>query len=229
MSKVNRKYVLPGDMVAEANQPSLANLYRRGDQLVASRIGMAEVSKEGARVIPLSGPYLPRVDDVVMGTVVDHSAFAWEVDINSCFFAFLPAQSVFGRDFSPAHDSLSSEFESGDLMAAQILAFDRTRDPLLSVSGPGLGKIAQGEAVKISPPKVPRLIGKKGAMIRMIESASGARLSVGQNGIIVITGNADSISVATRAIKMVEDEAHTADLTRKVEGLLGLQEGGDVR
>ena len=225
MSKTNRKYVLPGDMVAEGNQPSLANLYRRGDQLLSSRVGMAEVTNEGARVIPLSGPYLPRVDDVVMGIIVDHSAFAWEVDINSCFFAFLPAQSVFGRDFSPAHDDLSSKFNSGDLLAGTILAFDRMRDPLLSVSGPGFGKIPNGEVVKISPPKVPRLIGKKGSMIRMIESASGARLSVGQNGLIVITGNADSMSVATRAIRKVDDEAHLADLNQRIEELLGIKYG----
>lgn len=225
MSKTNRKYVLPGDMVAEGNQPSLANLYRRGDQLLSSRVGMAEVTPEGARVIPLSGPYLPRVDDVVMGIIVDHSAFAWEVDINSCFFAFLPAQSVFGRDFSPAHDDLSSEFNSGDLLAGTILAFDRMRDPLLSVSGPGFGKIPNGEVVKISPPKVPRLIGKKGSMIRMIESASGARLSVGQNGLVVITGNADSMSVATRAIRKVDDEAHLADLNQRIEELLGIKYG----
>tara|TARA_B100000315_G_scaffold260418_1_gene321597 strand:- start:3385 stop:4068 length:684 start_codon:yes stop_codon:yes gene_type:complete len=223
MSKANRKYVLPGDPVAEASQASLTNLYKRGEQLFSSRIGMAEVTNEGARVIALSGTYFPRVDDVVMGIVVDHSAFAWEVDINSCFFAFLPAQSVFGRDFSPAHDDLSSKFSSGDLLAASILAFDRMRDPLLSVSGPGFGKIPQGEVVKIPPPKVPRLIGKKGSMIRMIESASGARLSVGQNGMVVITGNDDSISVATKAIRKVDDEAHTADLNQRVEELLGIK------
>jgi exosome complex component RRP4 len=94
---------------------------------------------------------------------------------------------------------------------------------LLSVSGPGFGKIPQGEVVKIPPPKVPRLIGKKGSMIRMIESASGARLSVGQNGMVVITGNDDSISVATKAIRKVDDEAHTADLNQRVEELLGIK------
>lgn len=185
---------------------------------------MAEIGREGVRVIPLSGPYIPRVDDLVIGKVVDFSAFAWEVDINSCFFAFLPAQSVFGRDYSPAKESLTKKFNIGDLLIAEIMAFDRTRDPLLSTSGPGLGRIPRGETVKIAPTKVPRLIGKKGSMIKTIENGTGCRMVIGQNGVVVVTGPPDGVLMAVRAIRLVEEEAHTADLTQKVQSLLQRQE-----
>ncbi|MCS4537402.1 MAG: exosome complex RNA-binding protein Rrp4 [Thaumarchaeota archaeon] len=221
MPDIRRKYVIPGELIAEGNYRPVANVLRVGEKYYSTRVGMAEVGHEGVRVIPLSGPYIPRVDDLVVGKVVDYSAFAWEVDINSCFFAFLPAQSVFGRDYSPAEDSLTSKFAVGDMLAAKIFAFDRTRDPLLGLAGPGLGRIPRGEIVKITPTKVPRLIGKRGSMIRTIEMATNCRLTIGQNGVVVINGSPDGVLMSLKAIKLVEEEAHTADLTQKVQALLG--------
>jgi exosome complex component RRP4 len=220
MTQVIRKYVIPGDLVAEGRYRSLTNVVRVGNKLYSTRIGLAEITSEGVKVIPLSGPYMPRVDDLVIGKIVDYSAFAWEVDINSCFPAFLPAQSVFGKEFTPSKNSLIKKLNIGDLIAAKIVSFDRTRDPLLTISGPGLGKIPKGEIVKISPTKVPRLIGKKGSMIKIIEQSTNCKLVIGQNGLIVITGSPEGVLKAIRAIKMIEEGAHTADLTARVQSML---------
>lgn len=216
--------MIPGELIVEGNYRASSNVIHVADKFYSTRIGMAEIEREGVRVIPLSGPYIPRVDDLVIGKVVDYSAFAWEVDINSCFFAFLPAQNVFGRDYSPAQESLTQKFNIGDLLTAKIMAFDRTRDPLLSVSGPGLGRIPRGEIVKIAPTKVPRLIGKKGSMIKTIENGTGCRMVIGQNGVVVITGVPEGVLMAVKATHLVEEEAHTADLTQKVQGLLQRRE-----
>lgn len=220
MGDIKRKYVIPGELVAEGKYHRSSNVFRVDDKFFSTRVGMAEVTLDSVRVIPLSGPYIPRVDDLVIGKIVDYSAFAWEVDINSCFFAFLPAQMVFGRDYSPARDELTQKFAVGDLIAAKVYAFDRTRDPLLSVSGPGLGRIHNGEVVKISPTKVPRVIGKKGSMIRTVEAGTRCRLTVGQNGRIVITGPTEGILKAISALRLIEREAHVADLTQKVQTIL---------
>ena len=225
MPNVKRKYVIPGEVIAEGNYKPSSNVIRMGDNLVATRVGMAEIDRDNVKVIPLSGPYIPRPDDLVIGKIVDSTAFAWEADINSCFYAYLPAQSVFGRDFSPSRESLTTMFEIGDIISARILAFDRTRDPLLSVSGPGLGKVSSGEIVKMSPTKVPRVIGKRGLMINTIESGTGCKLMIGQNGMIVVEGKPEDVLRAMEAVKLVEEEAHTADLTQKVQNLLS-REGG---
>ena len=46
---------------------------------------------------------------------------------------------------------------------------------------------------------------------------------IGQNGIVVVTGrNPDGIMLAVRAIKMVEEEAHTANLTQRIKVLLNV-------
>ncbi len=226
MSEIKRKYVIPGELVTEGKYNRTTNVFRVDDKFYSTRVGMAEVSSDSVRVIPLSGPYIPRVDDLVVGKIVDYSAFAWEVNINSCFSAYLLAQSVFGRDYSPARDSLTKKFAIGDVILAKVSAFDRTRDPLLSVSGPGLGRINRGEVVKISPTKVPRVIGKKGSMIKTVESGTNCRLTVGQNGLIVISGPAEGILLAIDALNLIDKEAHTADLTQKVQNLLSrLSEG----
>ena len=226
MSSVKRKYVVPGDLVAEGEFRPIGHVTQDGNKFLSTRVGMAEVGQEGVRVIPLSGPYIPRIDDLVIGQVVDYSAFAWEVDINSPFFGVLPAQSVFGREYSPANESLSSRFAIGDHLTCKIMSFDRTRDPLVTVSGPGLGKVDKGEIVKISPTKVPRLIGKKGLMIKSIEAATNTRLAIGQNGIVVTTGPSAGVEMVRRAIRLIEEQAHLADLGSKVEALFTEAESG---
>jgi exosome complex component RRP4 len=225
MQEIRRRYVIPGDRIIEGNHRPLFNVFRAGNSLVSTRVGIAEAGREGVKVIPLSGVYIPRTNDVVIGKITDHSSLSWEVDINSCFSAHLPAQDVFGRDFSPARDDMGRELAIGDLITARIMAFDRTRDPMITIQDKDLGKIPRGEFIKISATRVPRLIGKRGSMIQTIEQATRTRILIGQNGVIVVTGrNADGISLAVRAIRMVEEEAHTSNLTQRVKALLGIPE-----
>jgi exosome complex component RRP4 len=199
------------------------NVIKVGNSIIATRIGIAESGREGVKVIPLSGVYIPRVNDIVIGKITDHSSLSWEVDVNSCFSAHLPAQDVFGRDFSPARDDMGRQLATGDLIAARIIAFDRTRDPMLTIQDKDLGKIPRGELLKISPTRVPRLIGKRGSMIQTIEQATQTRILIGQNGIVVVMGrNLDGTKLAIRAIRMVEEEAHTANLTQRVKVLLNV-------
>ena len=223
MHEMRRRYVIPGDKIVEGNFRPVMNVIRSGNALIATRIGIAEAGRDGVKVIPLSGVYIPRVNDLVIGKIVDHSSLSWEVDINSCFSAHLPAQDVFGRDFSPARDDMSKHLGIGDMITARIMAFDRTRDPMLTVQDRDLGKIPRGELLKISATRGPRLIGKRGSMIQTIEQATQTRVLIGQNGIVVVTGrNADGLKLAVRAIRMVEEEAHTANLTQRIKLLLNV-------
>src|SRR5215211_5335882 len=223
MQELKRKYVIPGDKIVDGNFRPLMNVIRIGDSIISTRIGIAEAGRDGIKVIPLSGVYIPRVNDIVIGKIVDRSSLSWDVDINSCFSAHLPAQDVFGRDFSPARDDMNRELARGDLITARIIAFDRTRDPMLTVQDRDLGKIPRGELLRISATRVPRLIGKRGSMIQTIEQATQTRVLIGQNGIVVVTGRSpEGVNLAVRAIRMVEEEAHTANLTQRIKGLLNV-------
>ena len=221
MVEITRKQVIPGDVIITGDYRPGMFVQRRGNDIVALRIGLAEIIRNDVKVIPLSGAYMPRVEDMVVGKVVNVTGYGWEADINSCFVGYLPGQFVFGRDFSPATHDLNTRFTKGDLLLAKIEAFDRTRDPQLSIRGPNLGKIPQGEIVKITPMKVPRLIGRKGYMINMIAELTSCEIKVGQNGVVVVDGAPEGVQKAVQAIMLIEEGAHQADLTTKVQQLLG--------
>jgi exosome complex component RRP4 len=228
MQEIKRRYVIPGDKIIEGNYKPLMNVVKSGNYLISTRVGIAEAGKDGVKVIPLSGVYIPRVNDLVIGKVIDRSSLSWDVDINACFLAHLPAQDVFGRDFSPAKDDMGKQLGIGDLIIARIVSFDRTRDPMLTVQDKDLGKIPYGEFIKISPTRVPRLIGKRGSMIQTIEQATQTRVIIGQNGIVVVTGrDPEGLSLAAKAIRLVEEESHTTNLTQRVKTLLNVQDPED--
>jgi exosome complex component RRP4 len=216
-----RKYVIPGDVVTTGPFRPEQNVILEGNKIISTTIGISEIYDDSVRVIPLTGKYIPKINDLVIGKVNSHTSLSWELDINSCYVGFLPAQDVFGRDFSAHADELATKLKTGDLVAARIANFDRTRDPLVSISDRDLGKIDSGDLIEISPSKVPRLIGKKGSMIQMIEEATDAAITIGQNGWVVVSCESpEGLLKAKKAIQMVNEQAHVANLTDQVKEML---------
>ena len=75
-------------------------------------------------------------------------------------------------------------------------------------------KLNTGLTVKISPVKVPRIIGKKGSMVNLLKEETGCTFIVGQNGIVWIKGETRQQELlALKAIKYVENNAHMSGLT----------------
>ena len=216
-----RKYVIPGDVITTGPFRPEQNVMLEGEKIIATAVGISEIYDDSVKVIPLTGKYIPKIDDLVIAKVNSHTSLSWELDINSCYVGFLPAQDVFGRDFSAHADELTSKLKTGDLVAARIANFDRTRDPLVTISDRDLGKIDSGILITISPSKVPRLIGKRGSMIQMIEMATNAAITIGQNGWVVVScENPEGLLKAKKAIQMVDEKAHVANLTDQVKEML---------
>ena len=216
-----RKYVIPGDVVTTGPFRPEQNVILDGNKIISTAIGITEIYDDSVKVIPLTGKYIPKINDLVIGKVISHTSLSWELDINSCYVGFLPAQDVFGRDFSAHADELATKLKSGDLVAARIANFDRTRDPLVTISDRDLGQIDSGDLVKISPSKVPRLIGKRGSMIQMIEMATNAAITIGQNGWVVVSCESpEGLLKAKKAIEMIDKKAHVANLTDQVKEML---------
>ena len=217
-----KQLVGPGDVLADGPYFAGENTYRDGSKICSSRVGMAEVIGNKLVVMPFKGAYIPRLDDIVLGRVTDIGMSGWPVDICSPYPAMLPASETpmhRGRD-SVRHD-LRTIYGVGDLMIAQVIAFDRTRDPLLTTKGRGLGKVSSGLVARIAPTKIPRLIGKKGSMITMLKKETGTDIVPGQNGVVLVTGrNPDQERIAVEAIYMIEREAHTTGLTDRVKALI---------
>ena len=220
-----RKYVIPGDVITTGPFRPEQNVVLDGNKIISTTIGISEIYDDSVKVIPLTGKYIPKINDLVIGKVISHTSLSWELDINSCYVGFLPAQDVFGRDFSAHADELASKLKSGDLVAARIANFDRTRDPLVTISDRDLGQIDSGDLVKISPSKVPRLIGKRGSMIQMIEMATNAAVTIGQNGWVVVSCESpEGLLKAKKAIEMINEKAHVANLTDQVKEMLEIKD-----
>ncbi len=221
MEITKRKFVTPGEVIATGPLRTENNVYRDGDKIISTCVGISEIFENSVRVMALSGIYMPRIDDAVIGKVQSTSLMFWELDINSCYVGILRADEVFGRDYSASSNDMSSKLRKGDLVLARIANFDRSRDPLLTIKSRGLGKIESGELIKISPMTIPRLIGRQGATIQTIESNTNARIKIGQNGWVVVSCE-DSFGLlkAIKVIKMIDSQSHVPDLMEKVKSLL---------
>ena len=216
-----KQLVAPGEILAEGRYLSGENTHREGERVYSSKVGVVEIVGDRLGVIPLKGPYIPHVGDVVVGRIVDIAMSGWIVDIDAPYPALLPASETFGHRGPRGRVDLSRIFNIGDLVVSEVLAFDRTRDPLITAKGPGLGKIASARIIQLSPTKVPRLIGRKGSMISLLKKGTGANIIVGQNGMVLVSGKSpDSENAAIRAIRMVEREAHTRGLTDRIQAML---------
>ena len=216
MSNNQNQFVLPGDTIVTGDYTPEQNVIIDGDRAISTTVGFSEVNDNRVGVISLTGFYIPKIDDLVIGKVISFSALSWEIDINSYYSAILPASDIFGRDFTSSRDNLSLKLAKGDLIAARIVNTG-SREPLITISGQDLGKIDSGELVKISPSKVPRLIGKQGSMIQAIEGATNSSITIGQNGWVIVSNDeTNGLLKAIDAIRLVDEQAHVANLTDKV-------------
>lgn len=212
--------VAPGELLAEGDHLAGDNVYRNGNKIYSDSLGILEIDGNRVFVVPLKGGYIPRVGDLVAGRIVDIGLSGWNVDIRAPYEAMLPASETPGPR-GPRRQDLSSTFDVGDMVIAEILAFDRTRDPLLTAKGPGLGKVATGRVVEISAAKIPRLIGRKGSMISMLKKETDCQITVGQNGMVLVWGKSpENERLAVEAIYMVEREAHTRGLTDRIREMI---------
>jgi len=197
------------------------NVVLEGKRIISTTIGLSDVSDDSVRVISLTGVYLPKIDDLVIGIIQYIHGNSWFADINSCYQGMLLGQDVFGRGSYPTTSEMKERLDNGDIIYPKIANSDRQREPLISIADQSLGKIDSGELVKISPTKIPRLIGKHGSMIHSIAASTNATITVGQNGLIVVScDETNGLFKALAAIRMVDEQAHLVNLTDKVKKML---------
>ncbi len=222
-----RSIVVPGDVLAEGDDVEADSLYieRVGNRFIASITGLFQVEERDGKtrisIVPLEGVYIPKPGDIVIGLVRDIGITHWDVDIASPYKGVLTVQEVLDRPFNPATDSLKRYLDVGDYIVAKVLAFDRARDPLLTIKGEGLGRISEGVIVEIKPSRVPRVIGKKGSMVNMLMKETGCNILVGQNGrILVRCPNKDLEEIVVLSLRKIEAEAHLTGLTESVRAFI---------
>ena len=213
-----KRYVLPGDFITTAPLRLQDNVVLEGKRVISTTIGLSDVSADSVRVISLNGIYMPKIDDLVIGTIQSIFGNSWFADINSCYQGMLLGQDVFGRGSYPTTSEMKERLDKGDIIIARIANSDRQREPLISIPDKNLGKIDSGELIKISPTKIPRLTG---SVIQTIEASTNATITVGQNGLIILKcDNSTGLKKSIASIKMIGMAQHDANLEEKIQKFL---------
>ncbi|UCE11386.1 MAG: KH domain-containing protein [Candidatus Thorarchaeota archaeon] len=213
-----REIVVPGQLLAEGRYRPSIGTYDEGGKIFASLVGLAELRGNTIKVVPLEGVYIPHEGDFVIGTITVVAGNNWKVDIGGPYIASLHVNNALRR---PYDEDISRYFDIGEVIAAEVIAFDRSGGPFLTIKGRGLRKLTDGMILEVSPSKIPRIIGRRGSMINMIKDRLRIQTFVGQNGRIWIKAPGSSIMrIAVKAFKMIESEAHTSKLTDRVAAMI---------
>lgn len=219
-----RKVVVPGEEIVSGDDYLPGEGTRKvNDKIIAQRYGLLEQSGKLYKVIPLSGVFIPRRSNVVIGQVMDISFNGWMTDINAPSSSFLPVSEV-PRFIDK--NSLGEFLGIGDFFSAKIMGV-KQKGIDLSLDGRGLGKLEDGIIVFINPNKVPRVIGKEGSMIKVIKDETNCRIVVGQNGLVWIKGESvEDELYAKKAVMYVAENSFLNGLTEKVQEFMKKEKSG---
>ena len=217
----DRDVVVPGEILAEGMSylPSQGT-YRNGEYVMASKLGLIKIDGKVLKIIPVSGRYLPKKGDVIIGRVKDINFSGWSVETNSAYQAMLSMKDA-TNDFIRRGADLTIYFDIGDHVVTKIYNVTSQNLIDLTMKGPGLRKLQGGRLLNVSPSKVPRIIGKQGSMVSMIKRATNCNIIVGQNGIVWIKGLKPEDEILTvKTIEKIEAESHIPGLTDLIKKFL---------
>lgn len=191
--------------------------YRTGGKLYASVLGLLQHRPPLVRVIPLSGRYLPKAGDRVIGTVADVQGTFWLLDIGAPRWA--PLHHT-GTPWKVEQGETEKYLGVGASVVVQVESLEATGRIGVTMLGEELGKLEGGALIKISAAKVPRVIGRGGSMIETLTRLTGCKIVVGQNGRVWVDGTADGIERVRRALEMIDTEGQRSGLTERVNSFL---------
>jgi len=215
-----KSVVVPGEVLAKGMDcvPSYGT-YREGENVYSSRLGLLNIEGKVIKIIPLSGVYLPKRGDVVIGRVIDVMMNGWRVDLFSPYCGVLTLKDA-THDFISRGTDLTKYFKLNDYLMTSVVNVTSQKLIDISMKGPGLRKLTGGRILRVNTNKVPRIIGKHGSMVSMIKNATDCKILVGQNGVIWLAGKPEDEVIAVNAINMIEEKAHISGLTEKMKEYL---------
>jgi exosome complex component RRP4 len=209
----SRKLVLPGDLVGTNPRAAGYGTYVENGRVYAKIMGLLDKSDNIIRIIPLKGRYIPSEGDTVIGIVKEVASNGWNLDIYSPYPAFLPASE--NPELKPGR-KLNEVLDLDDSVITKVVSIDPRMKVTLTMKDKICRPIRFGRIVAINPTRVPRVIGKKGSMIKLLKNELGVQIIVGQNGLIWLSGDRKKVDVVEEAIYIIEEGAHTEGLTDRI-------------
>lgn len=214
-----RQFVVPGEVLATGIDflPS-SGCFRENNKIKAKLMGLVRLKDRFIGVVPLAGVYIPKSGDGIIASVEDMQSTMWITNINSPYDAILTLGEAVGEYVDINKTDISVYYDIGDLVYAKVLNVSKSKQVQLTMNDHRARKLMGGRVMRITPSKVPRVIGKDGSMIELIKTKTNCQIIIGQNGIAWVKGEKESL--AAKAILMINDESHLTGLTDKISQLL---------
>ena len=132
-----RMFVIPGDLVDDGKLRPGIGTYKFNDKIYASQLGFKNVRADYVNIIPLVGKYVPKINDMVIGTIINIGPSKWLVDINSPYPGPLHINDVPWKvDFGDTGRYLNI----GDTVLVNVFSVDEIKRVQVSLKGMGLKK-----------------------------------------------------------------------------------------
>lgn len=214
---LERILVLPGEEIAAHGLKPGSGTYRTGGKVYASVLGLLSPRPPIVQVIPLSGRYIPKPNDIVIGTVTDVQGTFWLLNIGAPRWAPL---HMTGTPWQVDIGETDRYLRVGDAVTVQVENLDPTGRIGVTMLGEGLGKLEGGTIVHVSPARIPRVVGRGGSMIELITRHTGAQVVVGQNGRIWVSGTPEAMARVSAVLRLIDENGQRSGLTERVESYL---------
>jgi exosome complex component RRP4 len=222
---MEKKLVIPGDFLSDDVKLADEGTYVEDGKVFSSVFGIASL-KNQIKVVPLSGKYIPRQGDLVIGIITEVSFSNWIVDIRSPYEGLLHI-SEFPRRID--NSEMSKYLKVGDSIMTLVKDVDQSMKVELTLNDQRLRQIKDGRVIEVTPSKVPRLIGRSGSMIAMLKNETNCNIFIGQNGRVWLTGKDKNLDLASRTIQKIEKESHIQGLTDRIVKFLKEEKGIPVK
>ncbi|MFP3256560.1 MAG: KH domain-containing protein [Candidatus Nanopusillus acidilobi] len=194
--------LIPGDSLKKKD----INSYERENNNYSKYILLVNEDK----TTRLFGYYMPEVNDIVIGKVIDVLSNGWIIDINSPYVGKLSLKDT-GVDPSDL-------YTYDDYILCQIVKM--TKNKLIDLEIKKKEKLNDGLILKVDPARIPRLIGKNSSMLNLIKEDLKIDIIIGKNGRVYLNGDINNVSKAVDIIRFVINNSYKRGLTEKVKEIL---------
>jgi len=197
-----KKIVIAGELLTEQRKRLGSHTFLRSGKIYSDTIGMVKEETDTIAVVALEGCYTAEPNDLIVGVIKDEKFSGYTTDINHFTHAFV------------SKDEIRDRVKSGSIISAKVVEINELNE----VSLANVRVFYGGEILKVSPVKVPRIIGKNGSMLEVLKRGTGTAMIVGRNGYVWLNGG--NAELAIKAIRKIEKEAHLNHLTEKMTAYL---------
>jgi len=205
------RIVVPGELITEERKLRGSHTHIQGGKIYSDCLGLSREGNDKVSVIPLQGKYMPYMNDVIIGVIVDERMAVYIVDINSYYNAVIPKRLL--RD----------PLRVGSTICAKIISVNEVNEADLT----GIREFFGGEIFLVSPVKVPRIIGRNNSMLEVLRKGTGSTIMVGRNG--RVWAKDGNIELLVEALDKIQRESHTEHLTSRMEEFFGGKLKGGAR